>query len=467
MISGRKTTNIHDLVLRQKEYFETLETDNIGFRTEHLKKLKKTILKHEAALLDAMEKDLGKHPQEFYMMEMRSVMEAIKFSIKHVRRLARRKHVPTPLIQFGKSKILYEPYGTVLVIAPFNYPFSLAMEPLIAALSAGNTVILKPSELTPNVSSVISDIIRGTFDPFYVASVQGDAQVTTELLSEKPDYIFFTGSPKIGKLIMSKASENLIPVTLELGGKSPVILDSSANIPSAAKRIIWGKTVNSGQTCIAPDYVLVPSEKKDELISEMKKVISLFYGTNITGSNSYGKIVNERHWQRVNSLISSDERFIVHGGSSDKDSLYIEPTLLDIPIDMSHQAATMQEEIFAPLLPVIPYENIEDAISLVKTFEKPLALYIFSKKKAFINKLISNIKSGGVSINDTLKHVSIPDLPFGGIGSSGMGAYHGEYGFMTFSHQRAVYQNKTFKDLPMLFPPYTKNKLNSIKKISR
>lgn len=459
--------SIHDLVLKQNEYFETLETRDISFRTEKLKKLKKGILNREDEILTALKKDLGKNPQEAYMMEIRSVIAGINFSLKHIRRLARKKYVPTPLLQFGKSKILYEPYGTALIIAPFNYPFSLAIEPLTACLSAGNTAIVKPSELAPNVAKVVSTLLSEVFEYKYVASIEGDACITEELLQEKFDYIFFTGSQRIGKSVMTAAAKNLTPVTLELGGKSPVIIDSSANIHTAAKRIIWGKTVNNGQTCIAPDYVLVPSEKKEELIREMKKVISQFYGTNPEKSQSYGKIVNLRHWKRIEALIKEDGRFIVHGGNSNEKSLYIEPTILDIPMDKIADASTMRDEIFAPLLPVISYEKSEDAVSVVKGFEKPLALYIFSKRKKVIKGLTAVIQSGGVAINDTLKHVSIPDLPFGGIGNSGMGAYHGEYGFLTFSHQRAVYQNKVSRDLPVLFPPYNRKNLNIIKKISR
>lgn len=459
--------SIHYSVIAQNDYFNTLETRNISFRIDNLKRLRKNILNYENEIFDALRKDLGKHPQETYMMELRQVIESIKFSIKHIRRFARKKYVPTPLIQFGKSKILYEPYGTVLIISPFNYPFSLAFEPLVAALSAGNTAIVKPSELTPNVSHLISKIIDETFEPKYVTSIEGDADITKTLLKENFDYIFFTGSPKIGKFVMSEAAQNLTPVTLELGGKSPVIVDESANIQMAAKRIIWGKTVNSGQTCIAPDYVLVHSQQKDELITEIKKTIYQFYGENIYKSKSYGKIVNSKHWERINEIVKSDKSYIVHGGNSDKESLVIEPTILDIPMKDALSTSSMKEEIFGPVLPVISYEKIDDAISFVKNFEKSLALYIFSKKKNTINELIARIQSGGVAVNDTLKHVSIPDLPFGGIGNSGMGLYHGEYGFITFSHERAVYQSKSSKDLSVLFPPYDNKKVNIIKKISR
>ncbi|WP_142433660.1 aldehyde dehydrogenase [Enterococcus mundtii] len=453
---------INQLLQDQQHFFETGKTKSIDFRLVQLIKLKQAMQEIEIELTQALFKDLRKPAHEAYVTEIGVVYQSISEMIKKLKKYAKRKTVHTPIYMWGKSYLEYEPYGQVLIIAPFNYPFHLAIEPLIGAIAAGNTVILKPSELAPNVSNVLAKLIRSIFPKEYITAVEGGVDVTTELLAQRFDYIFFTGSVPVGKIVMQAAAKNLTPVTLELGGKSPAIVDDTANLKVAAKRIVWGKLQNNGQTCIAPDYVLVSRKRKDTLIKEMIIATKEFYGSDIRNNTDYGRIINDRHFIRLQQMLEADHSFVVFGGETDREDLYIEPTILDLP---SHDAATMQEEIFGPILPILTFDTIDDAISQVKQYEKPLALYLFTTSNRKKEQLMTAISSGNVTVNDVLKHVANPHLPFGGVGESGIGGYHGKYSFLTFSHQKGVYENRSTFNIPGLFPPYSNRSLKLLKKI--
>lgn len=461
-------TTITTTLDAQRTYFAGGATRSLGWRIQQLQALKEIIRKNEEQILDALTADLGKPRTEGYLTEVSYLYGSIDHALKHLRRWARSRRVPTPLHLTGSGRIDYEPYGTVLIIAPFNYPFQLALEPLVGALAAGNTAIIKPSELTPTVAGVLQTVVEQAFTPQAVACIQGEVDTTTELLAQRFDYIFFTGSVPVGKIVMKAAAEYLTPVTLELGGKSPVIVDETASIRQAARRIAWGKFLNTGQTCIAPDYVLVHRSRKDELLAALRETITDFYGADARTSTSYGRIVNERHTRRLAEILDADAAHLAHGGQIDVGERYVEPTLLDLTGADGKSvltAAVMEQEIFGPILPVLPYDTLDQATSLVRSFEKPLALYVFSRSTKNQKKITGSISSGGVSINDTLKHVSHPNLPFGGVGEAGIGAYHGRYSFETFSHRKGVYTNRLLWDLPVLFPPYTDSRLNLLKKV--
>ena len=361
----------------------------------------------------------------------------------------------------SKSLILREPYGTVLIIGPYNYPVQLVLEPLIGAIAAGNCAVLKLSELTPNVSSVLKEMISFTFSSEYIRVIIGDEKIGNELIHGNFDYIFFTGSERVGKIVMKAAAENLTPVTLELGGKSPVIVDETANLKVAAERIIWGKTLNAGQTCVAPDYLLVHESIKKELIKELIYALEDFYGEDIQKSKDFCRIVNEKHFYRIKHILDEDEEYIVFGGKTDYKENYIEPTILELP---SFNGASMNEEIFGPILPIISYNDINYVINEIRKRPKPLALYLFTTKKENEKIIVSSISSGGVCINDTISHLINPNLPFGGVGNSGIGAYHGEYSFKTFSHEKSILKKKNKPNFTMIYPPY-KGKLYLVKKI--
>ena len=358
-----------------------------------------------------------------------------------------------------KSYIMKEPYGTVLIIGPFNYPFQLLIEPLIGAIAAGNTVILKPSEFTPNVSGVIQQIIADAFDPEYINIIQGNADTTQTLLQFPFDYIFFTGSEQVGRVVYGAASKNLTPVTLELGGKSPAIIDESANIKVASERICFGKFTNAGQTCVAPDYLLVNRKVKDELISALKKTITEFYGTNIQDSPDYGRIVNKKHYHRLNELLNIHHPEITFGGQTDIDENFIAPTILE---GTTFDSKIMEDEIFGPILPIIAYDDFDEAIDLIRTKPKPLSLYLFSEDENSSERILNELSFGGGAINDTLMHLANPNLPFGGVGASGIGKYHGKYSFDTFSHDKSYIFKSTRLESSLLFPPY-KGKFKYIK----
>ncbi len=459
---------LDELLQKQKDYFRTGETRDIEFRISKLKRLKKAIKIYEQKVLEALRKDLGKPEQESFFSEVGGIYASIDLFVKNIAKWTKARAVNTPIVQYGESYIEYEPYGSVLIIVPFNYPFQLAMEPLIGAIASGNTVVVKPSELAPETEKVISDIIREAFDESYVASVCGGVDVITKLLSLRFDYIFFTGSVRIGKIVMEAASKNLTPITLELGGKSPVFVDENFDVRLAAKRIAWGKFLNNGQTCIAPDYVLVHESRKLALIEELKAVIHEHYGENIKENPDYGRIINEKQTERLAKILESDKDLVVFGGDFDIEQRYIAPTLLDLGKlgDASvNESAAMADEIFGPILPIVSYESLDEAVDKVRYGEKPLAMYIFSKNKEYIESVKSKISSGNITINDTVKHVSIDSLPFGGVGYSGMGSYHGKYSIETFSHRRGVYRNKARFNIKQIAPPYNEKAFEFLRKL--
>ncbi|WP_086086636.1 aldehyde dehydrogenase [Staphylococcus aureus] len=443
-----------------KAFFNTQQTKDISFRKEQLKKLSKAIKSYESDILEALYTDLGKNKVEAYATEIGITLKSIKNARKELKNWTKTKNVDTPLYLFPtKSYIKKEPYGTVLIIAPFNYPFQLVFEPLIGAIAAGNTAIIKPSELTPNVARVIKRLINETFDANYIEVIEGGIEETQTLIHLPFDYVFFTGSENVGKIVYQAASENLVPVTLEMGGKSPVIVDETANIKVASERICFGKFTNAGQTCVAPDYILVHESVKDDLITALSKTLREFYGQNIQQSPDYGRIVNLKHYHRLTSLLNSAQMNIVFGGHSDEDERYIEPTLLD---HVTSDSAIMQEEIFGPILPILTYQSLDEAIAFIHQRPKPLSLYLFSEDENATQRVINELSFGGGAINDTLMHLANPKLPFGGVGASGMGRYHGEYSFDTFTHEKSYIFKSTRLESGVHLPPY-KGKFKYIK----
>lgn len=443
-----------------KAFFNTQQTKDISFRKEQLKKLSKAIKSYESDILEALYTDLGKNKVEAYATEIGITLKSIKNARKELKNWTKTKNVDTPLYLFPtKSYIKKEPYGTILIIAPFNYPFQLVFEPLIGAIAAGNTAIIKPSELTPNVARVIKRLINETFDANYIEVIEGGIEETQTLIHLPFDYVFFTGSENVGKIVYQAASENLVPVTLELGGKSPVIVDETANIKVASERICFGKFTNAGQTCVAPDYILVHESVKDDLITALSKTLREFYGQNIQQSPDYGRIVNLKHYHRLTSLLNSAQMNIVFGGHSDEDERYIEPTLLD---HVTNDSAIMQEEIFGPILPILTYQSLDEAIAFIHQRPKPLSLYLFSEDENATQRVINELSFGGGAINDTLMHLANPKLPFGGVGASGMGRYHGKYSFDTFTHEKSYIFKSTRLESGVHLPPY-KGKFKYIK----
>lgn len=443
-----------------KAFFNTQQTKDISFRKEQLKKLSKAIKSYESDILEALYTDLGKNKVEAYATEIGITLKSIKNARKELKNWTKTKNVDTPLYLFPtKSYIKKEPYGTVLIIAPFNYPFQLVFEPLIGAIAAGNTAIIKPSELTPNVARVIKRLINETFDANYIEVIEGGIEGTQTLIHLPFDYVFFTGSENVGKIVYQAASENLVPVTLEMGGKSPVIVDETANIKVASERICFGKFTNAGQTCVAPDYILVHESVKDDLITALSKTLREFYGQNIQQSPDYGRIVNLKHYHRLTSLLNSAQMNIVFGGHSDEDERYIEPTLLD---HVTNDSAIMQEEIFGPILPILTYQSLDEAIAFIHQRPKPLSLYLFSEDENATQRVINELSFGGGAINDTLMHLANPKLPFGGVGASGMGRYHGKYSFDTFTHEKSYIFKSTRLESGVHLPPY-KGKFKYIK----
>lgn len=443
-----------------KAFFNTQQTKDISFRKEQLKKLSKAIKSYESDILESLYTDLGKNKVEAYATEIGITLKSIKNARKELKNWTKTKNVDTPLYLFPtKSYIKKEPYGTVLIIAPFNYPFQLVFEPLIGAIAAGNTAIIKPSELTPNVARVIKRLINETFDANYIEVIEGGIEETQTLIHLPFDYVFFTGSENVGKIVYQAASENLVPVTLEMGGKSPVIVDETANIKVASERICFGKFTNAGQTCVAPDYILVHESVKDDLITALSKTLREFYGQNIQQSPDYGRIVNLKHYHRLTSLLNSAQMNIVFGGHSDEDERYIEPTLLD---HVTNDSAIMQEEIFGPILPILTYQSLDEAIAFIHQRPKPLSLYLFSEDENATQRVINELSFGGGAINDTLMHLANPKLPFGGVGASGMGRYHGKYSFDTFTHEKSYIFKSTRLESGVHLPPY-KGKFKYIK----
>lgn len=446
----------------QKQFFETGRTRDLAFRICQLQLLADAMRKNETVLEEALKKDLGKSAFESYATEIGFVLADIRYTIQNLQKWSAPKRVRTPLYLFpGKSKIQKEPYGSVLILGPYNYPVQLLAEPLIGAIAAGNCAVLKPSELTPHVSKAMYQIVHSTFKEEYIACVEGGVEVNQELLSQKFDYIFFTGSERVGRIVMKAAAENLTPVTLELGGKSPVIIEKTANIKEAARRIAWGKLLNAGQTCVAPDYVLVDESRKQQFLTEMKTAFSHLYGKEIKKNPHFGRIVNERHMERLQKILEQDAKYLFCGGEADALQRYIEPAILDLGKDQN--AASMQEELFGPILPVLSYHKLEDAVRFVNKRAKPLALYLFTKKRSAERFVLERVSSGGVCVNDTISHLINPDLPFGGVGASGMGQYHGKYSFDTFTHEKSVFYKPADWNLPVCYPPFTKGKMNLVK----
>lgn len=458
--------SIQNILLKQKLFFKSDKSKDVEYRIEALRRLKASVIKMEDEIILALNKDLGKSEQEGFLTEVQTVYSALNLAIKKTKAWAKPKKVATPLIMTGKSKIIKEPYGMILIIAPFNYPFSLAIEPLIGAISAGNTAIIKPSELTINTAYVIEKIINETFNEEYVSVIQGGINETQELLDSDIDYVFFTGSPKVGRIINERVASKLIPVTMELGGKSPAVFLKSKNLNISAKRLLWGKLMNNGQTCIAPDYILVDEKIKDSLIHALKLNFREMYGEpkDLSCNNDYSRIVNKSHINRLTEIIEKDKKYIVFGGEYDKDKKFLEFTILDIPKEKAKDAASMNEEIFGPILPIISFTKIEEAIKIIQEYPNPLAAYIFSDDGSLKNLLIEQITAGGITVNDTIKHITNDKLPFGGIRTSGIGNYHGKFSFDTFSHSKAVYENKSKFNISMIMPPYTAKKLKFLKK---
>lgn len=443
---------------KQKEYFQEGKTLEYKYRKLRLAKLKMAIINNQKAIEEALYLDLGKSQGEAYMSEIGMVLEDLSYQIKHLKGFMKPKRCKTPLAQFkAKSYQKPSPYGQVLVIAPWNYPFLLAIQPLVGALAAGNVVVLKPSEYASHTAEIIKRILGDVFDSKEVQTILGDAKVAAELLNYKWDYIFFTGGSSVGKIIYEKASQTLTPVTLELGGKSPCIIDKTAKIDLACKRIVFGKFLNCGQTCVAPDYLLIEEAVKDEVIRALKKWVEKLY-PNALNNDQYGKIINERHYQRLKSYIKQEA--LIHGGNCDDKTYKIEPTLL-YPAQMTDPV--MGEEIFGPILPILTYKSIDELLAIVEKHPNPLALYLFTSSKKMESLITSRISFGGGCINDTIIHLATTNMPFGGVGASGIGAYHGKHSFMTFSHYKSIVKKATVIDLPIRYTPYTKTKNKLIK----
>ncbi|EOU1827665.1 aldehyde dehydrogenase [Clostridium perfringens] len=455
---------LREKINKQREYFSTGETKDINFRIEKLKKLRDVLKSEEEKIFEALKKDLMKSSFESYVTEVAMVYDEINMHIKNIKKWSKKRKVKTPLVQFpAKSFIKLEPYGVVLIIGPFNYPFMLTMDPLIGAIAAGNTAVIKPSESAPETSKILKEILEKVFDEKYVLHINPERgkEVVEELLKEKFDYIFFTGSATVGKIVMKAASQYLTPVTLELGGKSPCIIDKDCKLELAARRIVWGKLLNSGQTCVAPDYLYVHKDIEEEFIKKLEEEIKNQFGNNPLESEDYSKMVNEREFNRVLSYI--DKEKLVFGGNYNRKTFQIEPTILK---NVTWNDPVMEREIFGPIFPILSFENLDEVIRLVNSKDKPLALYYFSEDKNKIEKVINSTSSGGVTINDTLVHVSSSYLPFGGVGNSGMGEYHGKYSFNLFSNKKGVMNRKTFLDLKIRYAPFL-NKLTIVKKIMK
>lgn len=433
---------------------------SLSFRKETLIQLLNTIVIHEDEIIEALYDDFKKPAFEAVLTETNYVITELKDTIKNLSKWAKPKKVFPSILNFPSTDFIYkEPYGKVLIIAPWNYPFQLALCPMIAAVAAGNQVVVKPSELTPKTSAVIRKIIEKIFHINHVECIEGGLEVSQKLLAERWDYIFFTGSPTVGKIIAKAAAENLTPVTLELGGKNPCIIDETANLKLAAKRIVWGKFINAGQTCIAPDYILIQKDMKSHFIAYLKTEITKAYGENPALSPDFARIINTKNWLRLANLI--EEEKVIFGGQTDIENNYIAPTLIE---ENDMESLLMKEEIFGPLLPILSYEKEEDIKTVFSKFEKPLALYVFSENKRFSEKIIKQYSFGGGCINDTVVHFSNKRLPFGGVGHSGIGAYHGRLSFDTFSHKKSIVKKANWLDIPLRYAPYN-DKLKSIKKI--
>lgn len=451
---------IASIVERQKSYFYSGKTRGIDERKQQLRALYESIQRYESEIFAALKLDLNKSEHESYTTEIGYTLKEISFMIKNLSKWSKPKRVKTAMTHIGsKGKIIPEPYGVTLIIAPWNYPFQLAIAPLVGAIAAGNTVVLKPSELTTNVSKVLAKILTELFPSEFVAVMEGGAEVSTALLKEPFDYIFFTGSVGVGKIVMEAAAKQLTPLTLELGGKSPCIVHKDAKLDVTARRIVWGKFLNAGQTCVAPDYVYVHSSIKDQFIEEMRKAVHEQYGEKPLQNEKYVRIVSRRHFERLCSFLEDGQAVI--GGNYDQDKLLIEPTVLT---DVTWNDAVMEDEIFGPILPLLEYDHIEDVITTVQRHPKPLALYVFSEERDLQRQVTQSISYGGGCINDVVYHLATPYLPFGGVGQSGLGSYHGEQSFQAFSHYKSILSQSTTFDMKIRYSS-TKSALKFIRKL--
>jgi aldehyde dehydrogenase (NAD+) len=448
-MEGLTNSKLDSIIKSQRDFFGTYQTKSVDFRIQSLKKLKVSIKKYEIEIADALKKDLNKSFEEAYLTEISIVNQEIDFHLKNIKKWSRPQFVDTPMhILPSTSKIIYEPLGLVLIISPWNYPFQLLFNPLIGAISAGCCAVLKPSPYTPYISELMDKIIKEIFDEKFVAIVQGGREENELLLQKRFDIICFTGSPALGKVVMRAASEHLTPVLLELGGKSPCIVDAEANLDITAKRIAWSKTINAGQTCIAPDYLLVHENVKDKLIEKIAKEFKSTYGENAAESKYYPRIVNKKAFERLEKLMQHGT--IYCGGKTDKANRYIEPTIID---NVETHFPIMQEEIFGPLLPVLTFKNTSEAIQFVNDNEKPLALYYYGNTSK-AEEVLLKTSSGGACINDGLMHIANHNLPFGGVGNSGTGRYHGHHSFLAFSNHRGVVSTPTWIDVPFKYVPF-------------
>ncbi|MCC9169139.1 aldehyde dehydrogenase [Pontibacter harenae] len=453
-------SQLNKLIQKQREFFNSQATFNLSFRKEQLRCLLSLIKQNEQVIGNALYEDFRKPVFETFITEVGFVEQELKETLRHLTEWAKPRSVNESLFNFPASSATYpEPYGLVFIIGPWNYPLQLVLSPLIGAMAAGNCAIIKPSELTANTSAVIAELIRKNFDEAYLAVVEGGMDTTQHLLQKRFDYIFFTGTPQVGRLVMKAAAEHLTPLTLELGGKSPAIVTEDADLELAARRIVWGKFLNAGQTCVAPDYVLVQEQVKEEFVMFLEQNITAFYGADPAISPDFARIIDDRNFRRLNNLLTKDN--IRFGGQTDRDQRYIAPTILD---NVTWTHPSMQAEIFGPILPVLSYCSLKDAIKTVNSQETPLALYFFSSDHQKQQCILQKAHFGGGCINDTMSHFVNPNLPFGGVGHSGFGSYHGRASFDLFSHHKSVLHRGTWLDLPLRYPPY-KDHLSLVKKI--
>lgn len=456
--------DVEQMIESQRAYYYTGATKPAEFRKAQLAQLKQSIKKYEPEVLEALRKDLGKSEFEAYSTEVGFVLDSITNMTKNLDEWMEPEPVKTPIyLQPAKSFVMREPYGSVLIIGPFNYPFQLIMEPLIGAMIGGNCAIVKPSETTPNVAAIIKTIIEDVFPPYYIRVVEGEREEVTALIHASFDYIFFTGSVNVGKVIMKAASERLTPITLELGGKSPAIVDQTANLDLAAKRIAWGKLMNTGQTCVAPDYICVHESVKEEFMKKLKKTIRNFYGKDAQTSPDYGRIVSAQHFDRLSAIIDQEQEQIVYGGQRDRDDLYMKPVILD---NIHWDSPSMEDEIFGPILPVITYNDLPALLRQIRKLPKPLSAYLFSESERAIEFFLDELPFGGGCINDTVSHVGSSYLPFGGIGTSGVNSYHGKHSFETFTHAKSILKKSTKFSTNVLYPPY-KQKVKFVKTLMK
>lgn len=457
------TNPYSDLLKKQHDFFGTNQTKDLPFRKGLLKKLYHVIEQNEDKMYAAIFQDIGKSKLETLATEIGLIKAEISHTLKHLDHWASKEYVPTVLANLpASSYIISEPLGTILIIGAWNYPYLLSLHPLVSAIAAGNTAILKPSELAAHTSAMITSIINDNFDPTIAYAIEGSVKETTDLLENKFDKIFFTGSTPVGKIIYKAAAKNLTPVTLELGGKSPAIITANASLKLAAKRIIWGKFVNSGQTCVAPDYILVDASIREKFILELKKQLIAIHGTSPEKSEGLTRIINAHNFDRLTNLIDTDT--LIHGGASSRETLFIEPTLL-FPITKDH--VIMEDEIFGPILPIIEFQHVKEAIDLIKEKPKPLALYIFTNSDKIKKRILLEISFGGGSINETLVHLGNHNLPFGGVGSSGTGNYHGKFGFDNFSHKKGIHEKPNWFEPNIKYPPFTHLKTKIIRWLLR